>query len=90
MHLTSEPPTPSVRILGARCARCRTLTARTTTALQTLGIDTPVEMIDDPWLIAEHQVMRIPALVINDQVVLTGRVPKLKTLCTLIERAIRP
>lgn len=38
----------SVKVLGARCARCRTLTTHTRAALDALGIDAPVEVVDDP------------------------------------------
>lgn len=79
---------PVIQILGARCARCRTLAARTAAALEALGVDTQVELIDDPWRIADFGVMRIPALVVDGLVVTTGKVPRTKQLCTLIEGAI--
>jgi hypothetical protein len=53
-----------------------------------LGIDSPVEVVDNPSVIADHRVMRLPALVIDGRVVLSGNVPRLKTLCTMIDRAI--
>ena len=61
-----------MRILGAGRARCRTLAARTAAAPATLGLDLVVETIDDPWVIAECRVMRIPHLVIADRAVVSG------------------
>lgn len=80
----------TIRVLGAGCARCRALTARTQAVLDDLGIDATVEVVDDPWVIAGYGVMRIPALVIDNRPILVGNVPRSQKLRTLIQGAISP
>lgn len=73
-----------LKVLGSGCVNCRTLEARTVDALQTLGIDAPIEKITDFGEIASYGVMSTPALAIDDQVVLAGRVPTVDELVHLI------
>ena len=69
-----------IKVLGSGCANCQTLEKRTTQALDLLGLDAKVEKVTDYAAIAAYGVMSTPALVIDDQVVLTGRVPKVAEL----------
>jgi small redox-active disulfide protein 2 len=78
-----------LKILGSGCTNCRTLEARTVDALNTLGLDAPVEKVTDYADIASYGVMSTPALAIDDQIVLAGRVPTVVELVDLISRATR-
>ena len=69
-----------IKVLGSGCANCQTLEKRTTQALELLGLDAKVEKVTDYAAIAAYGVMSTPALVIDDQVVLAGRVPKVAEL----------
>lgn len=69
-----------IKVLGSGCANCQTLEKRTTQALDLLGLDAKVEKVTDYAAIAAYGVMSTPALVIDDQVVLAGRVPKVAEL----------
>lgn len=64
-----------VKILGTGCASCQTLEKLTRDALASLGIDAPVDHVTDEQEIISYGVMSTPALVIDDDVVLAGRVP---------------
>lgn len=64
-----------VRILGPGCKNCITLEARTREALAELGIDATVTKVTDYAEIAGYGVMSTPALVVDDEVVVSGRVP---------------
>lgn len=64
----------NIKVLGPGCKNCHTLKDHTLRALETLGRTEGVESITDPLTIAEHGVMRTPALVVNGQVVSMGRV----------------
>ena len=64
-----------VKVLGAGCANCHTLESRTGEALAQLGIDSEIEMITDFGQIAALGVMTTPALLVDDQIVMSGRVP---------------
>jgi small redox-active disulfide protein 2 len=65
----------NILILGRGCANCERLQARTQRAVDDLGIDATIEKITDDAAIAGYGIMRTPGLVVDDQVVLSGRVP---------------
>ena len=73
-----------IKALGSGCANCQTLEKRTNQAINLLGMDAEIEKVTDYADIAAYGVMSTPALVIDDQVVLTGRVPKVAELQTLL------
>ena len=64
-----------IKILGSGCAKCQALEDHTRRALLDLGIDSPIDHIRDAGEIASYGVMSTPALVIDDAVVIAGRVP---------------
>lgn len=76
-----------IKVLGAGCASCHALEERTNEALAQLGVSGAVEMITDYIQIAGYGVMNTPALVVDEQVVLTGRVPKVAELMTILAPA---
>jgi small redox-active disulfide protein 2 len=63
-----------VKILGSGCANCQRLEANTREALARLGIDATIDHVTDPGEIASWGVMRTPALVVDDEVRVSGRV----------------
>lgn len=73
-----------VKVLGAGCANCHALEDRANQALQQLGADGSVELITDLARIAGYGVMSTPALVVDGQLVSTGRVPELGELMSML------
>jgi small redox-active disulfide protein 2 len=64
-----------IKVLGPGCANCQRLEARTREALAALGMDATVEKVTDYGEIVGYGVMRTPGLVVDEQVVVSGRVP---------------
>jgi small redox-active disulfide protein 2 len=64
-----------VKILGPGCGNCHALERLTREALSDLGITADVAAVTDYPTIAGYGVMSTPALVVDEQVVLSGRVP---------------
>jgi small redox-active disulfide protein 2 len=64
-----------IKILGSGCANCANLEAAARQATADLGIEATFEKVTDYAAIAGYGVMRTPALVIDERVVLSGRVP---------------
>ena len=64
-----------IKILGSGCANCATLEARTREALADLNLTADISKVTDYGEIAGYGVLRTPALVVDEQVVLPGRVP---------------
>ena len=67
--------TTQIRVLGPGCYRCQELYEHTTEAVAELGLDAHVEKVVDLTEIARRGILSTPALVVDDQVVLTGQVP---------------
>ena len=64
-----------IKILGTGCVNCKNLETLTRAALDELGLTVEIDKITDPGEIVSWGVMSTPALVIDDEVVLSGRVP---------------
>jgi small redox-active disulfide protein 2 len=64
-----------IKILGTGCTNCKNLETNTRAALDELDLTVEIEKVTDPGEIIAWGVMSTPALVIDDEVVLAGRVP---------------
>ena len=64
-----------IKILGTGCVNCTNLETNTRKALDELGLSVEIDKVTDPGEIVSWGVMSTPALVIDDEVVLSGRVP---------------
>lgn len=73
-----------IKILGSGCAKCNELDRLVKEAVDQLGVDAEVEHVTDFAQIMAYGVMSTPALVINGQVRVAGRVPKLDDVKSLI------
>ena len=73
-----------IKVLGTGCARCKSLEKVTRKAVEELNLNATVDKVEDIQKIMEYAVMRTPALVINDKVVLSGQVPKVAEIKDLL------
>jgi small redox-active disulfide protein 2 len=64
-----------IKILGPGCANCANLEKAAREAVSALGIAATFEKVTDYPTIAGYGVMRTPALVVDENLVLSGRVP---------------
>ncbi|PXY01455.1 redox-active disulfide protein 2 [Marinifilum breve] len=76
-----------IKVLGPGCKKCGTLAEAAKKAVEELAIDANVEKIDDMVKILSYGVMSTPALVINEKVVVSGKVPSVSEIKELIEKA---
>ncbi|MEZ0537549.1 thioredoxin family protein [Caldicellulosiruptoraceae bacterium PP1] len=63
-----------IKVLGGGCANCKKLKENTKKALDELNLDATILEVTDYQKILEYGVMRTPALVVDEKVVLSGRV----------------
>lgn len=70
----------TIKVLGPGCANCKRLISLTEQALAELSRPIEVEKITDYAEIAAYGVMNTPALVVDDQVLIAGRIPALSSL----------
>ena len=64
-----------VKILGSGCANCVNLEKATRQAVDDLGLEATFEKVTDYADIAAYGIMRTPGLVVDEVVLLSGRVP---------------
>ena len=76
-----------IKVLGPGCANCRNLEKATRQALADLGLDATVEKVTDYPTIAGYGVMSTPALVVDERVLLSGRVPDAEEVRALLSVA---
>lgn len=76
-----------IRILGTGCTRCNTLERLTRQAVEEMNLDARVEKVGDIQEILSYSVMRTPALVIDEKVVISGEVPTITELKSLLFNA---
>jgi len=67
----------TVKILGSGCANCKKLEAVAREAAAQAGVEAEFVKVTDMNDILSFNVMSTPALVINDKVVSSGRIPSL-------------
>jgi small redox-active disulfide protein 2 len=78
-----------IKVLGPGCTNCKNLERITREALTELGIAAEVEKVEDYAAIAAYGIMSTPGLVIDEKVVVAGRVPKTSEVKELISTAAR-
>lgn len=76
-----------IKVLGAGCARCKSLEKLTRKAVEEMNLEARVIKVEDIQKIMGYGVMRTPALVIDEQVVLSGQLPKISELKELIHKS---
>ena len=75
-----------IKVLGVGCANCKSLEKLAQTAVEQMNLDASIEKVDDIMKIMEYGVMRTPGLVVDEKVVLSGRIPSLNELKEIISK----
>lgn len=73
-----------IKILGSGCANCVNLEKATRQAVAELGLDATFEKVTDYAEIAGYGIVRTPGLVVDEQVLLSGRVPTASQVTQLL------
>jgi small redox-active disulfide protein 2 len=76
-----------IQILGTGCAKCNALTMATEKAAQALGLQYELEKITDLQRIMSFGIMTTPALVVDGRVKVSGKVPSLDELKSILKPA---
>ena len=77
-----------IKILGPGCARCDQLEKITKEVVKELGIDVSLEHVKDVKKIMDYPILHTPGLVLNEEVVCSGRVPTKVEVTTYITTAL--
>lgn len=75
-----------IKILGSGCPNCRRLEKHAKIAVQELGIDATFEKVTDYQDIMSYGIMSTPGLVVDGEVVSSGRVLQPKDIIPLLQK----
>ena len=64
-----------IKILGAGCPKCKRLEAVTCAVVEELGIDANLTKVTSTPEIMNYDIMATPALVVDEVVLSSGRIP---------------
>jgi small redox-active disulfide protein 2 len=73
-----------LQILGMGCAKCHTLAERTEQAALALGMEYTIEKVTDIEAIVASGTMSTPALVVDGELKVAGRVPTVDAIKALL------
>ena len=78
----------NIKILGTGCARCHALEKTVKEVVSSLKLDASIEEVKDMKQILAYHVMMTPGLVINEKLVLSGKMPSRAEVERLITNAM--
>ncbi len=76
--------TKIIKILGIGCLKCKQTTAIVEEVVNENNIDATIEKVEDMMKIMEYNVLSTPAIVIDEEIKIKGRVPSKKEIVELL------
>jgi small redox-active disulfide protein 2 len=77
-----------IKVLGSGCAKCNQLENLTKDVLKEMGIEAKIEHVKDINKIMEYPIITTPGLVIDEELVVSGKVPDKAKLNQIIVNAL--
>jgi small redox-active disulfide protein 2 len=77
-----------IKILGSGCARCHQIEQTAREVVKELAIDASIEEVKDINKIMKYPILTTPGLVVNEELVCSGRVPTKVEVITFIINAL--
>lgn len=74
-----------ILILGTGCAKCKTQTANVEIAVSELGLEAAIEKVEDIQEIMKYGVMSTPAIIVDGEVKVTGKVVSVEEIKALLK-----
>ena len=74
-----------IKVLGTGCVNCKKLEEHAKEAVKALGVEATILKVEDFKEIMAYGVMKTPALVIDEQVKIMGRVASVEDIKNLIK-----
>ena len=79
----------TIKVLGSGCANCKKLEAIAHQVVADMGIEAEIIKVTEYADIMQYEIMSTPGLVINEQVVCTGRIPTKAEVSTWLANALQ-
>jgi small redox-active disulfide protein 2 len=77
-----------IKILGTGCAKCHQLEQTTRQVVKELAVDASIEEVKDIKKIMEYPILTTPGLVVNEELVCSGRIPTKSEVTQIIINAM--
>lgn len=78
----------TIKVLGPGCANCKRVEQITRKVVADLAIEAEILKITDYSEISEYPILSTPGLVINEKVVVSGRIPSPAEVTTFVTNAL--
>lgn len=75
----------TIEVLGTGCMKCKRLMKNVETAVRELGIEAEIRKVDDITEIMDRGVMLTPALAVDGEMKVSGRVADVKELKEILK-----
>lgn len=75
-----------IKILGSGCKKCKKMEANVEEVIKELNLDAKIEKVEDFKEIIKYKVLTTPALVIDEEVVSSGKLLKTKEIKKLLDK----
>jgi len=80
----------TIKILGSGCLKCQTVEQNAKKAVEELGLkDVQVEHIYDINKIVEMGVMMTPALAVDEEIVVSGKIPTVEEIKEILKGKVK-
>lgn len=73
-----------IKVLGTGCSKCKKLEELTHKVVDELGLKATITKVEDIAQIMQYGIMSTPGLVVDEKVILAGKLPSLKELKELL------
>jgi small redox-active disulfide protein 2 len=77
-----------IKILGTGCTKCHQLEQTAKQVVKELAIDATIEEVKDMKKIMEYPILITPGLVVNEELVCSGRIPTKSEVTQFIINAL--
>jgi small redox-active disulfide protein 2 len=76
----------NIKILGTGCPKCKQTTALVEEVVKETGVEATVVKVEDIMEIMKYNILSTPAVVIDEEVTIKGRVPSKSELTQLFSK----
>jgi small redox-active disulfide protein 2 len=74
----------TIKVLGTGCAKCKSTMAAAEEAVKQSGVDATVIKVEDIQEMMKYNILTTPALVVDEVVMIKGRVPSVDEIAALL------
>ena len=74
----------NIKILGTGCPNCKRVTAIVEEVVKETGVDATIEKVEDIMEIMKYNVLSTPAIIIDEEITIKGRVPSKSEVVELL------